>query len=71
MYQEHSSSPIKANFLELLGSALLHLKDSFFDILRLKIQKEQLVSRLKFIGIGSLPMILILSSLGTMILTVS
>jgi phospholipid/cholesterol/gamma-HCH transport system permease protein len=71
MYQEHSSSPIKANFLELLGSALLHLKDSFFDILRLKIQKEQLVSRLKFIGIGSLPMILILSSLGTMILTVN
>jgi phospholipid/cholesterol/gamma-HCH transport system permease protein len=71
MFQDHASSPIKANFLEILGSALLHLKESFFDILKLKIQKEQFISRLEFIGIGCLPMILILSGLGTMILTVN
>jgi phospholipid/cholesterol/gamma-HCH transport system permease protein len=71
MYQEHGTSPIKANFLEILGSALIHLKESLIDIVKLKIQKEQLISRLEFIGIGCLPMILILSCLGTMILTVN
>jgi len=41
MYQEHGTSPIKANFLEILGSALIHFKESLLDIVKLKIQKEQ------------------------------
>lgn len=71
MFQEHATSPIKANFMEILGSAILYFKESCKDLLRLKIQKEQLVSRLEFIGFGCLPMIIILTALGSMILTIN
>lgn len=59
----------KANFLEVLGSAILYLLKSFKYILRGEIQKEQLVSRLIFIGYESIIMVVALCSLASMILT--
>lgn len=59
----------KANFLEILGSAILYLLKSFRYILRGEIQKEQLVSRLMFLGYDSILMVVALCSLASMILT--
>jgi phospholipid/cholesterol/gamma-HCH transport system permease protein len=59
----------KANFLEILGSAFLYLLKSFKYIIHGEVQKEQLVSRLLFIGYESILMVVALCSLASMILT--
>lgn len=61
----------KTSFFAILGSAMLYLKEAFADIINGRIQKEQFVSRLVFIGYECLPMIILLTSLATMILTVN
>ena len=61
----------KNSFLSVLGAAVLYLKEALADIFTGRIQKEQFISRLVFIGYECLPMIILLTSLATMILTVN
>lgn len=64
-----ANSSVQASFLELLGSAMLYLWKSFLYIFRGAIHKEQLVSRLVFLGYESILMVIALCALATMILT--
>lgn len=67
--QVEASPSTKANFIEILGSALIYLVSTFQYIAKGKIQKSMLVSRLVFIGYESVLMIIALCSIASMILT--
>ncbi len=69
MLNPSTTSSDKASFIEILGSAILYLLKSFRYIIRGEIQKEQLVSKLLFIGYESILMVIALCSLASMILT--
>ncbi|MCE2929045.1 MAG: ABC transporter permease [Candidatus Caenarcaniphilales bacterium] len=66
-----ASAAHKASILEIIGSAVLNLESSSKYITSNKIQPFQFVKYLVFLGYESLPMILILTGIATMILTLN
>lgn len=68
---DQPSSSLKASPLEIIGASMLNLIKSCAYILRLKIPFDQFVSRMVFLGFESIPMVLILTSLASMILTLN
>jgi len=69
--KQHETNSIKSNFLEILGSAMLYFKTSLTYIFKMKINIEQLVAKLVFLGYESIGMILVLTAVSTMILTLN
>jgi phospholipid/cholesterol/gamma-HCH transport system permease protein len=68
---DNPSSSLKASLIEIIGSALYDFLNAFKYILKGHIEWSQFVHRLVFIGYESLPMILILTSIASMILTLN
>lgn len=64
-----AKSSTKANFVEILGSAVIYLFRAFKDILAGRIEVSILISRLVFIGYESILMIIALCAIASMILT--
>lgn len=67
--QVEAKSSVKASFIEIIGSALIYLIDSYKYIFTGRIQTVMLVSRMVFIGYESLIMVVSLCALASMILT--